>query len=126
MMRPHYLSDTLSNERQNAIVSLVDEYGAREVWLFGSAVDQHRAHDPNDVDVAFVGVPGRAKDLLAKALFQRFPRCRVDDLLSYTWGSLLRECRPPLHFVLSDDSDDLRGHPISQAIRRGTCLWRAR
>ena len=117
----------LSASTRTCISSLADEYGARELWLFGSAAaSTYPKTEPTDIDIAFLEVPGPAKDALAAVLDKTFPGCRVDDALGYTvGGGASQPSLPKLHFVLADGSREFQEHPISCSIRRGICLWRA-
>jgi len=125
-MSDRTVDHVLSGKRRDEIASIARRSGALEAWLFGSALGHDGARMPRDVDVAFVGVPERLKSTLARDLARSFPGSRADDALSYGPG-LQREGLPvPLHFVICDDSDRIRGHSILGSIGRGVCLWRAR
>ena len=119
------LSTRTGPAEDRAIASLASEFQATEVWLFGSAVGSDE-RQPDDVDVALLGVPDSARKALHRVLHKEFPSCRVDDFAGYTvGGSTFRSSSPRLHFVLADDSRDFWSHPISRSIHRGICLWRA-
>ncbi len=44
-------------EAKKAAGILKKEYGAKEVWLFGSLVDQIRFNKRSDIDLAEIGIP---------------------------------------------------------------------
>ena len=118
----------LSASTQTWVSSLADEYGARELWLFGSAaMSPYDEKEPSDIDIAVLGVPRSAKAAFTRVLKESFPLCRVDEFNGYTVGSVPRTSSPPLHFVLAGDSrHDYQAHPMSRSIRKGICLWRAK
>ena len=127
-MRSGHSTKILSVSTQAVIASFAEEYGAKELWLFGSAaVSEYDEKEPSDIDIAVFGMPGSAKDAFTRVLKESFPPCRVDEFNGYTVGSVRRTSSPPLHFVLADDSRrDYEAHPMSRSIRKGICLWRAR
>ena len=118
-------TNILSQDRQRVLTSLAVKHGVRELWLFGSAVAPRSKIPPNDIDVAFICVPGSTKDTLTESLRKRFPGCHADHAQIYIArrGSDTRS--PPLHFVLAHDSPGFWAHPIAGSIRSGIRLWRA-
>lgn len=45
------------NDARKAAEILKDEYGARDVWIFGSLTDKNRFHKRSDIDLAEAGIP---------------------------------------------------------------------
>ena len=120
-MRLKHSTEVLSARKKVALSLLAAEEGVREVWLFGSAAASNGEAEPNDIDVALLGVLSSAKESLATSLRRRFAGCRVDDALAYR-APEPGLSPPEIHFVLADDTRDFWSHPISRSIRRGVCL----
>ena len=65
-MRIRHSIEAISSHELVAITALAAEQGVREVWLFGSAVISNGEAEPNDIDIAFLGVPSSTKDTMTK------------------------------------------------------------
>jgi uncharacterized protein len=47
-------------QAKKAVDILKNEYGAKDVWIFGSLTDQNRFHLKSDIDLAEIGIsPGK-------------------------------------------------------------------
>ena len=122
--RMTFLGSTINRSAsiRASVLSLAHEYGAREVWLFGSSTARA---NPHDIDVAVLGVPGCCLEEIARTLQTRFPSSRVDGFAAYWKVRASPKRSPPFHFVLAEDSSEFRDHAIRRTIRAGVCLWRA-
>ncbi len=123
-MRIRHSTEDISSHEEATITALAAEQGVREVWLFGSAVISNGEAEPNDIDIALLGVPSSAKDTLATCLQRCFSGCRTDDALDYQ-AHVSGPSSSQMHFVIADDGRDFWSHPISRSIRGGVCLSRS-
>ena len=124
-MRIRHSTEAISSHEEATITALAAEQGVREVWLFGSAVTSNGEAEPNDIDIALLGVPSSANDTLATCLQRCFSGCRTDDALDYRASMLSGPSSSQMPFVIADDGRDFWSHPISRSIRKGVCLSRS-
>lgn len=45
----------LKDEEKDKIIEIAKGYGAKKIWLFGSALES--SPEPNDIDIAVEGIP---------------------------------------------------------------------
>lgn len=61
----------LKETERDTIIRLAREYGARKVWLFGSAIKET---EYNDIDIGVEGLPGAKVYELFSRLFDALPK----------------------------------------------------
>lgn len=107
------------------IGAIAASHGATEAWLFGSAADDDRRHEPNDWDFAILGVPSANWDELSACLRKHFPNSRVQPEFDYTKcpHGVVRGRQTPLHFILGTANSKELVHPISSSINFGKRIW---